>query len=133
MPNRCINNGLNIESIPMDLAALTCLENQLIARYLLFMKIKTVPKSGIELMADRTVLVPVEPTDIVSNVETLLLPRTMEESAVISVKLKRMKGLKKTHIEAYVRPEVIFKALATLKAIGNKHYENILNKQSIQH
>ena len=39
-----------------------------------------------------------------------------------------MKGLKNTHIEAYVRPEVIFKALATLKAIGNKHYENILTK-----
>ena len=56
MPNRCIKNGLKVEDIPQDLADLSGLENSLIAIYLLFMKIKKVPKSGIELMVDRTVL-----------------------------------------------------------------------------
>ena len=68
-----VKNGLIVEEIPSDLADLTTLENQLISTYILFMKIKQVPKSKIELMVDRTVLVPVEPSDVMNNVETTLL------------------------------------------------------------
>ena len=90
------------------------------------MKMKNLPETRMPAMIDRTVLVPIEDTEVMNSVEAL--PRTMEESAVIHVKLKRMKGLKNTHIESFVRPDVIFKALATLKKMGNKHYKNVLTK-----
>merc|ERR1712173_417298 len=102
------------------------LENQLIAPYLLFMKIKKVPKSGIELMQDRTVLVPVEPGDIMKNIETTFLPRTMEESAVIPVDFKRMKNMKNTHLSGCVRPVKMVKTIAFLKDKGNPYYKDVI-------
>ena len=96
MPSQCICNGLYVEEIPDDLVDLTGLENQLIVPYLLFMKIRKVPKSGIELMQDRVVLVPVEPCDIMNTIEKTLLPRSMAESLVVAVDFKRMKDLKNT-------------------------------------
>ena len=38
MPNRSIKNGLTVEELPPDLADITGLENSLIAKYLLFLK-----------------------------------------------------------------------------------------------
>ena len=109
-------NGLEVEPIP-DTLQLTEIENQLIAITILFMKIKLLNKSRMPAMVDRTILVPIEDTEVLNNVEAL--PRTPEEGAVVPVKLKRMKGLKNSHAQAYVRPGVLFKALATLKSIGN--------------
>ena len=81
------------------------------------MKMKNLPKTRMPAMIDRTVLVPIEDTEVMNSVEAL--PRTLEVNAVIHVKLKRMKGLKNTHIESFVRLDVIFKALTTLKKIGH--------------
>ena len=39
-----------------------------------------------------------------------------------------MKGMKNSHAEAFVRPGVLFKALATLKTMGNPFYQNVLKK-----
>ena len=44
-----------------------------------------------EKMVDRTVLVPVEPTDIMNSISCTLLPRTMADSAVVAIDFKRMK------------------------------------------
>ena len=104
MPTKSRKNGLTVEKLPPELADLTEMENQMIAPYLLFMKIKKVPRSGIEMMLVRTVLVPVEPTDILNNVEKMLLPRTLAESAVVSIDFKRMKDMKNTHKTGCVRP-----------------------------
>ena len=71
--NRCLQNGLIVEDIPKDLPDLTGLENSLNAKYLLFMKIKKVPKSGIEIKIVITVLVPVEASDIMNNIMLTLL------------------------------------------------------------
>ena len=43
-----------------------------------------------ESMKDRTVIVPLEPDDIMKSVEAL--PRTLDEGAVVQVDFKRMKG-----------------------------------------
>ena len=53
MPSRSIKNGLTVEALPPDLADIDPLENTLIARYIPFLKIQVVPKSGIEKMTNR--------------------------------------------------------------------------------
>ena len=75
MPKRSIKNHLTVEA----LQGYTSLENQLIAPCLLFMKIVKLPKSRMEAMKDRTVIVPLEPDDIVKNVEAL--PRTFKSTS----------------------------------------------------
>ena len=60
-------NGLKVEMLPPELNDITTLENTLIARDIPFLKIKLVPKSGMEKMVDRTVLAPVEPNNIMNS------------------------------------------------------------------
>ena len=122
MPKRSIKNDLTVEA----LEGYTSLENQLIAPCLLFMKIVKLPKSRMEAMKDRTVIVPLEPGDIMKNVEAL--PRTMEEGAVVQVDFKRMKDMKNTHQSELVRPFKLYELLATLKDAGNLYYKNVLQK-----
>ena len=98
IPKKSIKNGLTVEA----LEGYTSLENQLIAPCLHFMKIVKLPKSRMEAMRDRTVIVPLEPHDIMNTVETL--PRTLEEGAVVQVDFKRMKDMKNTHQSELVRP-----------------------------
>ena len=49
------------------MADIASLENTLVAVDIPFMKIRKVPKSQLEKMEDRTILVPNEPTDIEST------------------------------------------------------------------
>ena len=77
-------------------------------------------------MKDRTVIVPLEPNDIVKNVESL--PRTMEEGAVVQVDFKRMKGMKNTHQSELVRPFKLYELLAKLIDAKNPFYKNVLQK-----
>ena len=128
MPSRSIKNGLTVEALPPDLADIDPLENTLIARYIPFLKIQVVPKSGIEKMTNRTVLVPVEPCDIMETIESTLLPRTMADSAVIPVDFKKMKDWKHTVTKGYVRPVKMVKALAHLKDCKNPHYTDVIIK-----
>ena len=58
MPSLSVKNGLYVEEIPPELQ-LTPLENQCIARNILFMKIGELPKTRMKKMIDRTVLVPI--------------------------------------------------------------------------
>ena len=75
MPKRSIKNDLTVD----DLEGYTALENQLVAPCLHFMKIVKLPKSRMEAMKDRRVIVPLEPDDIVKNVEAL--PRTFKSTS----------------------------------------------------
>ena len=122
IPKRSIKNGLLVEA----LEGYTSLENQLIAPCLHFMKIIKLPKSRMEAMKDRTVIVPLEPDDIMKNVEAL--PRTLDEGAVVQVDFKRMKDMKNTHQSELVRPFKLYELLAILKDAGNKYYKDVLQK-----
>ena len=77
-------------------------------------------------MKDRTVIVPLEPEDIMKNVEAL--PRTLDEGAVVTVDFQRMKDLKNTHQSELVRPFKLYEVLAILKDAGNKYYQDVLQK-----
>ena len=77
-------------------------------------------------MKDRTVIVPLEPDDIMKTVE--VLPRTLDEGAVVQVDFKRMKDMKNTHQSELVCPFKLYKLLAILKDVGNKYYQDVLQK-----
>ena len=124
-PRQSIMNGMTVEQIPVELD-LTCLENQLIAKNILFAKMAKLPKSRIDCIKDKVVNVPVEGEDILNTIQSF--PRSFDESCIIPVQFKRMKSMKNTHLSAFVRPKVLYKALATLQAKGHPHYQNILLK-----
>ena len=128
IPPSSIKNGLTVEKLPPELADITTLENQLISINIPFMKIRKVPKSQTEKMDDRTVLVPLEPSDIMDTIKRTHLPRSMDESAIVSVDFKRMKGVKNTHTSGGVRPVKMVKLLAHFKDCENKFYQDVIIK-----
>ena len=125
IPAISVKNELYVENIPPELQ-LTPLENQCIARNIIFMKMKELPKTRMKGMIDRTVLVPIEDTEVMNNVTKL--PRNLDSSAVVGVNFKRMKAMKNVHIKGFVRPTKLFEALVTLKVLGNPHYLTVIQK-----
>ena len=79
----------DIEDFPELL--LSELEQCLIARNLLFMKVHQKPKSRMPGVHDRIVNVPVHEDDIVDTMKSL--PRTPHDAGIIPVQLKRKKGI----------------------------------------
>ena len=94
------------------------LEQCMIARNLLFMKLHQKPKSRMAGVKDRIVNVPVHEDDIMDTIKSL--PRTPHEAGIIPVKLKRKKEYKNTHKEEYISVSKIKAALKTLKLLGHK-------------
>ncbi len=115
-----VHNGLSLDDIPDDLI-LTELEEQLIAKRLLFMKIHLLPRSRMPAMKDRIINVPLESEDIFQTVSSL--PRKPDEAGLITVKFKRMKKLKSSHIQAFIRPAVLNQALQKLRNLGHPDYQ----------
>ena len=98
-------------------------ENQLLARNLIFQKIKLLPKSRWNAMIDKTVNVPIPEEEISNTIEQL--PRTPKEAHVIPVQLKRKKGMKNTHKQEYVNCEKIIKCIERMKSMGNRFYQDV--------
>ena len=115
-------NGLFVENIPESLQ-LTDVENQLIAINLLFMKLKKLPKSRMGCMADRVVNVSLTDEQIMASVKTL--PRSLDNGFIVPIQFKRMKEMKNSVMEAFVRPNILIDSLKTLKLLGNPHYQTI--------
>ena len=70
MPKLCVKNGLEVDEIDEDLK-LTDLENNLIARNIIFQKVHKLPKSRWSATHDRLINVPVGPTDVLNTIENL--------------------------------------------------------------
>ena len=52
------------------------------------MKIKELPKTRMKGMGDRTVLVPIEDTEVMNTMQTL--PRSLDDSVVFGVNFKQI-------------------------------------------
>ena len=72
---------------------------------------------------DNVINVPIECAD--TSKSLLKLPRNPIDAEIVSVQLKRRLEYKKSHLEEFIRPNVVLKALETLKETGNKHYQDI--------
>ena len=74
-------------------------------------------------MKDRVINVPLEDADIEKTVSTL--PRHPEQAHLVAVQLKRKIELKTSQLEGFIRPNIVVKALKTLKSRGNIFYKDI--------
>ena len=127
MPRIHVSNGLELEEQPEELN-LTELEEQLIALDLVFMKIKELPTRRCNAITDKVINVPLKPDDVKKTVESL--PRPPEEAEVVGCQFKRKKDMKNIHIEAFVRPNKMIKAIEKFQELGNPFYEGIkINEQ----
>ena len=122
VPKIHVSNGLQLDDIP-DSLKLTELEQQLIAKDIIFMKIKKLPKSRMQAILDRVINVPIQDEDIIKTVTSL--PRPRDKAGVVGVRLKRKMDLKNAHIESFVRPHMLIEALKTFKSLGNVHYKDV--------
>ena len=123
LPKIHVSNGLQLDVVPPELQ-LTDLEQQLIARSLLFMMAKKLPGvNRMKAMFDRVVSVPIEEDDVSRTISAL--PRHPDDAKVVAVQLKRKLEMKNTHLSEYIRPTKCIKAVEKLKAYGNPFYQNI--------
>ena len=64
LPSMNINNGLKLDNVPYELSSMSDLEQQLIAKLLLFVKIKKLPKTRMGAVEGKVISVPIECQDI---------------------------------------------------------------------
>ena len=115
-----VANGLSVVNVKENLE-LTQLENNLIAKKILFQKVFKLPKSRMAAVKDKIVNIPIGDEDVLNTVQAL--PRTPSEAGLVEVKLKRKLEYKNYHQYEYIDPEKIFQALKYLKDSGNPHYQ----------
>ena len=88
----CHKNKLEVPKIPEELDGLKPLEIQLLAKRLLFIKVRPLPKTRMSMINDRVINVPISNTDVINSVNTL--PRNSANNGLVWVKLKRQLELK---------------------------------------
>ena len=86
---------------------------------------------------DKVISVPIESEDVAKTVAKL--PRHPEDAEIVAVQLKRRLQLKNSHLQEYIRPQAVIKALQALKEkFANPFYQDIeidegfLNKPVIE-
>ena len=124
LPKMCANNGLEVDKLEDQDLKLTELENNLIARNIIFQKLHKLPKSRWSGTHDRLVNVPVGPQDVLNTIESL--PRTPAEAGIITiipVNLKRKVEYKNTHLAQMIDTRKIFKYLEYLRKLGHPSYK----------
>ena len=92
---------------------LTELENNLIAKRILFQKIYQLPRSRMAGCKDKLINIPIHDKDVLNTFENL--PRTPKEAGLAEIKLKRKLEYKNFHKKQFVNPEKIYKSLDFLK------------------
>ena len=99
---------------------LTDLEQSLIARSLIFMKIHQLPKSRMGCMKDRLIYVPINENDVLNNLDTVI--RTPSEAGILPVKVKRKLEYKQSYQEEYVSIPKIVASLRLLHKLKHPSY-----------
>ena len=122
IPRMSTHNGLELDEIPEELK-LTDYEEQLIALNMLFIKIFKLKKSGMNAVDGRVINVPLEVEDVANTVTKL--PRNFEDAKLVPVNWKRKLSMAGSHIQAYIRADMLAKAVEKLKELRNPHYINI--------
>ena len=121
LPSMAAANGLNVIPLKDVDLHLTELENNLIAKRIMFQKIYQLPKSRMAACKDHLINIPINSEDVMNTLQSL--PRTPEEAGLLEVKLKRRLNYKSTHQQAYIDTRKIYKALDFLKSSGHPEYQ----------
>ena len=121
LPPMATANGLALVDLQDDPdLRLSEMENNLIAKRILFQKIFQLPRSRMAACKDKLVNVPIHDTDIMNTFENL--PRTPKEAGLYEVKLKRRKQYSNFHKKQYVNSKKIYKALNFLMLSKHPSY-----------
>lgn len=122
LPDLSTANGLSLDEIPEELN-LTDLEEQFIAKCLIFLKVVKLPVSRMKANKDKIINIRMSDEDISKSITSF--PRTEENAGLIAVKLKRKMGLKTCHAEEFIDPEKPIRAVMKLKELRNPFYESV--------
>ncbi|XP_073808479.1 uncharacterized protein [Danio rerio] len=119
MPDIAVVNKLQFISIPSELCNLNILERHVIAKYIPFVKILTLPKGQQRAIKGAVISVP-------SEVETTVnsLPRPRNESQLLTVKLKRRLCYQGHYQFQTLNMHKVLSALKKLKEVHSE-YKNI--------
>ena len=126
LPPKAAANCLEVLPVPENVRLRSYLEEALIARILLFIKIFALRTSLMPAMKDKIIVIPLDAQDVLNNVESL--PRLPSESGIIDIQWKRRETQTNAHLQAKVDPIRLFNALEFLKLSGNKYYQTTQNK-----
>lgn len=94
-----------------------------IARSLIFMKVKKLPTSRMRAMMDKVISVPIEEKDVSKTISTL--PRHPDDAEICAVQLKRKLQMKTSHLQEFIRPAKCIKAVQKLKELENPFYQDV--------
>ena len=130
LPPKSASNSLQVVPVPEHIRLNSYLEEALIAKLLLFIKIFSLKRSRMPAIKDKTVIIPLEDKDILKTVKSL--PRLPSESGIIDIQWKRRVGQKNCHLQAKVDPNKIFQALEFLKNCGNQHYQTLERRENYE-
>ena len=130
LPPKAVANCLEVVPIPESVHLDSYLEEALIARILLFIKIFALKSSLMPAMKDKCIVIPLDKKDIQDTVDSL--PRLPSESGIIDIQWKRRVGQKNAHLQAKVDPTRLFNALQFLKDCGNPHYINTQTREEYE-
>ena len=130
LPPKAAANYLKAMDVPEDVQLSSYLEEALLARTLLFMKIFSLKSSLMPAIKDKCVVIPIDCVDVLNTVQSL--PRLPSESGIIDIQWKRRLGQKNAHLQAKVEPARIFRALEFLRASGNKHYADTSSREEYE-
>ena len=130
LPPKAVANFLSVVPVPEEVHLKSYLEEALIARILLFIKIFSLKTSLMPAIKDKIVVIPLEGSDVLNTVETL--PRLPSESGIIDIQWKRRLGQKNAHLQAKVDPNRIFNALQFLKNTGNELYQTVQTREEYE-
>ena len=104
----------------VDNLNLTDLEQSLIARSLIFLKIHKLPKSRMGCVKDKIVYVPINENDTLNTINTIL--RSPSEAGILPVKVKRKLEFRSNYMEEYVSIPKIIGALRVLVKVRHPGY-----------
>ena len=107
---------------------LTDLEQSLIARSLIFLKIHKLPKSRMGNVSSKIVYVPINENDTLNTIDKVL--RTPSEAGILSVKVKRKMEYKQSYQEEFINLPKVIKALRLLAKVRHPEYK-FLSKEQI--
>ena len=122
IPPMSVYNGLALVDLHGDKDLnLTELENNLIAKRILFQKIYQLPKSRMAGCKDKLINIPINDEDVYNTVKNI--PRTPREAGLLEISLKRKLEYKNNHKKEYINPSKIYRALNFLKLKGHPSYQ----------
>ena len=130
LPAKAVANCLKAVNVPENVKLSSYLEEALLARTLLFMKIFSLKSSLMPAIKDKCVVIPIDCVDVLNTVQSL--PRLPSESGILDIQWKRRLGQKNAHLQAKVEPARIFRALEFLRASGNEHYADTSSREEYE-